>query len=152
MRALGGLEAENLFGQFKDLDLKGTGVIRPDDIPNAISTAWELMYYRLDESKNFCMHTSKAKANPVEKTHLNMTIYEKAQTVFLNPSIIYEIQPKDNVFNKPERRSKMRYKRDHGVINPYNAPSKGARTIRQYHHCDEEKIYAEKRLPKPWTL
>ena len=67
MRALGSLEAENLFGQFQDLDPKGTVVIRPDDIPKAISTAWELMYYRLDESKNFYMHTSKAKVYTVKR-------------------------------------------------------------------------------------
>ena len=35
VRALGSLEAENLFGEFQDLDLKGVGALRPDDIPIA---------------------------------------------------------------------------------------------------------------------
>jgi hypothetical protein len=35
VRALGSLEAENLLGEFQDLNPKGVGVLRPDDIPIA---------------------------------------------------------------------------------------------------------------------
>jgi hypothetical protein len=59
--ALGSLEAENLFGEFQDLDPKGVGVLRPDDIPIAISTACELLSVRMDAKKSFFMQTSKAK-------------------------------------------------------------------------------------------
>ena len=50
-RALGSLEAENFFGEFQELDPKGSGVIRPDDIPKAISTACELIGARLDPNR-----------------------------------------------------------------------------------------------------
>ena len=43
VRALGSLEAENIFGEFQDLDPKSRGVIRPDDIPSALSRAYELL-------------------------------------------------------------------------------------------------------------
>jgi hypothetical protein len=47
VRALGSLEAENLFGEFQDIDPKGVGVLRPDDIPIAMSTACELLSVRM---------------------------------------------------------------------------------------------------------
>jgi hypothetical protein len=47
------LEAENLFGEFQDLDPKGVGVLRPDDIPIAMSTACELLSVRMDAKKSF---------------------------------------------------------------------------------------------------
>ena len=55
-RALGSLEAENFFGEFQDLDPKGSGVIRPEDIPKAISTACELIEARLDPTR--CVKSS----------------------------------------------------------------------------------------------
>ena len=42
VRALGSLEAENFFSGFQDLDPKGSGVLRQDDVSAAISTACEL--------------------------------------------------------------------------------------------------------------
>ena len=42
VRALGSLEAENFFSGFQDLDPKGSGVLRPNDVSAAISTACEL--------------------------------------------------------------------------------------------------------------
>lgn len=50
-RSLGSLEAENFFGEFQELDPKGSGLIRPDDIPKAISTACELIGARLDPNR-----------------------------------------------------------------------------------------------------
>lgn len=47
-RSLGSLEAENFFGEFQDLDPRGSGVIRPDDIPKALSTACQLIEARLN--------------------------------------------------------------------------------------------------------
>ena len=42
VRALGSLESENFFGAFQDLDPKGSGVLRPDDVGAALSTACEI--------------------------------------------------------------------------------------------------------------
>jgi hypothetical protein len=67
VRALGSLEAENLFGEFQDLDPKGVGVLRPDDIPIDISTACELLSVRMDAKKSFFMQTSKAKVYPLHE-------------------------------------------------------------------------------------
>ena len=67
VRALGSLEAENLFGEFQDLDPKGVGVLRPDDIPIAISTACELLSVKMDAKKSFFMQTSKAKVYPLHE-------------------------------------------------------------------------------------
>ena len=39
VRTLGSLEAENLFGEFQDLDPKGSGVIKAEDIPAALESA-----------------------------------------------------------------------------------------------------------------
>ena len=64
VRALGSLEAENLFGEFQDIDPKGVGVLRPDDIPIAMSTACELLSVRMDA---FFMQTSKAKVYPLHE-------------------------------------------------------------------------------------
>ena len=54
VRALGSLENENFFGDFQDLDPSGSGVIRPDDVSAAISTACELSESRLDPNRYFC--------------------------------------------------------------------------------------------------
>lgn len=51
VRALGSLESENFFGQFQDLDPKGSGVLRPDDVSTAISTACELTQARFDPNR-----------------------------------------------------------------------------------------------------
>ncbi|VDI80060.1 Hypothetical predicted protein [Mytilus galloprovincialis] len=51
-RALGSLEAENFFWAFQDLDPKGSGIIRPDDVPAAIRTACDLIGTRLDPNRN----------------------------------------------------------------------------------------------------
>ena len=50
-RALGSLEVENFFGEFQELDPSGSGVIRADDIPKALSTASELIEARLNPNR-----------------------------------------------------------------------------------------------------
>jgi hypothetical protein len=57
VRALGSLEAENLFGEFQDLDPKGVDALRPDDIPIAMSTGCELLSVRIDAKKSLLMQT-----------------------------------------------------------------------------------------------
>jgi hypothetical protein len=48
VRAVGSLDVENFFGTFQDIDPKGTGVFRPDDIPSALAVAAELIDSKLD--------------------------------------------------------------------------------------------------------
>ena len=95
VRALGSLKAENIFGEFQDLDPKGSGVIRPDDIPSALSTACKLLYTRMDKQRSFFMHTSKAKVYPLHKLmDCSETIDGK---LFINPSVVPTICPRYHV-------------------------------------------------------
>jgi len=45
------LDIENFFSTFQDIDPRGTGVLRPDDIPSAIGVATELLDARLDPDR-----------------------------------------------------------------------------------------------------
>lgn len=58
VRALGSLEAENLFGQFQDLDPKGSGVMKSEDIPTALEHACQLLKVRLSPDRPFHMTLS----------------------------------------------------------------------------------------------
>ena len=51
LRSVGSLDIENFFGSFQDLDRRGTGVLRPDDIPAAIGVAVELMETRMNPDR-----------------------------------------------------------------------------------------------------
>lgn len=51
VRTVGSLDIENFFGSFQDIDPRGTGVLRPDDIPIAIGVAMELLDARLDPER-----------------------------------------------------------------------------------------------------
>jgi hypothetical protein len=51
VRAVGSLDIENFFGTFQDIDPKGTGVIRPDDIPAALNAATELIDVKSDPNR-----------------------------------------------------------------------------------------------------
>lgn len=144
VRSLGSLEAENFFGEFQDLDPKGCGVLRPDDIPCAIGTVCELLSIRMDDKKSFFMQTSKSKIYPVHP------VIDESQsdhnTMFFNPSKIQLIEPKDHFFDSSERGKRMHAKRKVSTITKYGAPCKGIKPVRQHHRCDEEKILPHKRL------
>ena len=64
VRTLGSLEAENLFGEFQDLDPKGSGVIKAEDIPAALESACQLQKTPLMAERPFHMSLSKAKVYP----------------------------------------------------------------------------------------
>lgn len=64
VRTLRSLEAENLFGEFQDLDPKGSGVIKAEDIPAALESACQLQKTRLMAERPFHMSLSKAKVYP----------------------------------------------------------------------------------------
>ena len=143
VRALGSLEAENLFGAFQDR----SGVIRPDDIPAALNTACEILTARMDSTKPFHIHTSRAKVYPLH-TLMESDISIDG-SVFLTPNVVDTVKPKDHEFDMSERTDRKQRKRKSGKISTYNAPAKGCRTVRQHHHCDEEKIFADIRANKP---
>ncbi|KAL5022708.1 hypothetical protein ScPMuIL_001863 [Solemya velum] len=65
VRTLGSLEAENFFGEFQDLDPKGSGVIEAEEVPAALETACQMNQTRLMPNSPFHMSLSKAKVYPV---------------------------------------------------------------------------------------
>ena len=67
VRSLGSLEAENLFGQFQDLDPKGTGVVKAEEVPAAFEAACQLLKVRLLPDRPFHMTLSKQKVYPVNE-------------------------------------------------------------------------------------
>ncbi|CAC5400790.1 unnamed protein product [Mytilus coruscus] len=89
VRALDSLKSENFFGQFQDLDLKGSGVLRPDDVSTAISTACEPTQARFDPNRVFYMNTSRAKVYPVKELE---TKSERLDTLnYVTPQQVYMI-------------------------------------------------------------
>ena len=65
VRSLGSLEAENFFGEFQDLDPKGSGVIKTDEVPAALENACQLLKTRLKPDRPFHMNLSRAKVYPL---------------------------------------------------------------------------------------
>ena len=53
------LDSENFFGEFQSLDPKGSGVLSPDDIPQALEAGSYILHERLNPSRTFCMRTSR---------------------------------------------------------------------------------------------
>lgn len=53
VRTLGSLEVENFFGEFQDLDPKGSGVIEAEEVPAALESACQLMSTRLLPNRPF---------------------------------------------------------------------------------------------------
>lgn len=67
VRSLGSLEIENFFGEFQDLDPKGSGVIKAEEIPLALESASQLISTRLLPNRPFHMSLSRAKVYPVHE-------------------------------------------------------------------------------------
>ncbi|XP_060553199.1 uncharacterized protein LOC132714356 [Ruditapes philippinarum] len=144
-RALGSLEAENFFGEFQELDPRGSGVIKPDDIPKAISTACELIGARLDPNRDFYMHTSQAKVYPVHQFMPNFD-KEEASMLYITPSNVTEITPRNHYFDQPLRAKRKHGKRKSGEISKPATACRGVRPVREHHKCDESKILPHVRL------
>jgi hypothetical protein len=70
VRSLGSLEAENFFGEFQDLDPKGSGVIKADDIPAALESVCQMNHTRLMPGRPFYMSLSRAKVYPLHGLHM----------------------------------------------------------------------------------
>ena len=87
------------------------------------------------------MHTSKAKVYPLNKLmDCSETVDGK---VFVNPSIVDTIDPRNHMFDVPERANRKE-KRASACIKPHDAPAKGARPVRERHYCDQSKILPNK--------
>ena len=92
VRSLGSLEAENFFGEFQDLDPKGTGVIRADEVPAALESACQLLRTRLMPDRPFHMALSEAKVYPLHELMEESDIQEPKDYVY--PQFIESIKLK----------------------------------------------------------
>ena len=102
-------------------DPKGSGVIRPDDIPTTIGSACELLSTRMDTKKPFIVHTSRAKVYPLHS--LMDTDDGSEASIFINSNVVNMIKPSDHVFDMPERAKRLQ-KKQSGTINTYNPCSR----------------------------
>ena len=89
VRSLGSLEVENFFGEFQDIDPKGSGVIKASEIPSALETACQMLKTRLNPDRKFHMNLSKAKVYPVHDLYKNCDT--ETQKCFLYPEFVDKI-------------------------------------------------------------
>ncbi|KAK3085103.1 hypothetical protein FSP39_024263 [Pinctada imbricata] len=140
VRSVGSLDIENFFGTFQDLDPKGTGVLRPDDIPAAISVSVELLDGKLDPNRGFEMETSRAKVYPTKKilTTSNSVCIDRKVSEGIRRDF-KSIEAIDHAFDLPER-ARRKPKRKCATVSKPDEPAKGCHPVRKFHKRDESKI------------
>lgn len=89
VRSLGRLEAENLFGEFLDLDPKGSGVIKTDDIPAALESACQMNHTRLMPGRPFYMSLFRAKVYPLHGLHMDEEM--EVDLPYIYPTTVQQI-------------------------------------------------------------
>ena len=90
VRSLGSLEAENFFGEFQDLDPKGSGIIKADEVPAALETACQMLKTRIKPDRKFHMNLSRAKMYPIKD--LMVEGDAESQSQFFYPTFVTNIQ------------------------------------------------------------
>lgn len=84
VRALGSLEVENFFGQFQDLDPKGSGVLKAEEVPAALESACQLLQTCMRKDRKFDMVISrKTKVYPIHEMMEDCSI--ESSPVFMTP-------------------------------------------------------------------
>ncbi|XP_062608960.1 uncharacterized protein LOC134270730 [Saccostrea cucullata] len=141
VRAVGSLDVENFFGSFQDIDPKGTGVFRPDDIPSALAVAAELIDSKLDPNRGFHMDTSATqKVYPVNDRLPMETeereVNELSDVIWRDLTTIYPI---NHEFDKEER-TRCKQKRKSSTVSKPDEPGRGCLPVRVFHKRDETKI------------
>ncbi|CAC5422641.1 unnamed protein product [Mytilus coruscus] len=142
-RSIGTFDIENLFGAFQDWDAKGTGVLRADEVPEAMLTACDLYNTRLNEARGFYMHTSASRVYPVPPMTKHVDILTtETYTLPTEDNIrrLGKIIMRDHVFDQPERKH-ANPKRKKGTISSLGEPSKGIKSVREERYkLNESKI------------
>ncbi|XP_053383231.1 uncharacterized protein LOC123562931 [Mercenaria mercenaria] len=139
VRAVGSLDIENFFGSFQDIDPRGTGVLRPADVPIAIGVAMELLDARLDPERGFYMNTSRKRVYPSKE---NMSACTTQQIIddWDGPlRDVSTIRLRDHSFDLEERRRGKRTRKSGKVSKP-NQPARNPFPVREYHKASEAKI------------
>ena len=89
VRTLGSLEAENFFGEYQDLDPKGSGVIKAEDIPAALESACQMNPTRLMPGRPFYMSLSRAKVYPLHGLHMDEEM--EVDLPYIYPTTVQQI-------------------------------------------------------------
>ncbi|CAH1782775.1 unnamed protein product [Owenia fusiformis] len=158
VRALGSQMSETYFSSFRDLDPQGDGVLKPADIPKAMSISCQLLDIRLNPDRGFCFNTTRRKPVYVERP-LGVSVQAEddsdgeqglavqlAHLSFREDSV--EIAPdiitiRDHEFDKCTPSHK--YKRKSVYVSRPDSSAKGVKGIREFHRRNEEKILYHKR-------
>ncbi|CAG2200998.1 unnamed protein product [Mytilus edulis] len=143
VRTLGSLEIENFFGEFQDLDPKGSGVIKAEEVPDALESASQLLSTRLMPNRPFHMSLSRAKVYPVK----DLMAQCGTETImpFVYPTLTNCIKLRDHMFDLKDR-SKRKAQRKLATISEPDCAARGVAPVRQFHKVDESKILPHKRL------
>ena len=126
LRALGSAMNETFFSGLRDIDVASQGVIAPDQIPKAMSTACLLMESRLDEERGFYMKTTKRCPVYTVPSFTNVTAsFDISESSSQEKSSMIEFREHQAFDDKSHKR---RWK-NAGVNHP-DGPAKGAMSIR----------------------
>ena len=100
-RYIGSLHSETMFSNFQDIEPKGSGVLRPDDIPAALGAAACIYRHKLSDNRTFDMKTSR------KRVYLEQTL---TQHVGIEKSVsdlggkLNTILASNHTFDKPLKR------------------------------------------------
>ena len=140
-RSISSLDSETMFGTFQDIDPKGSGVLRADDIPTALGTAVCIFTHKLDPKRCFPMTTTRKKVYTEHELHASEDISMKPATESKSP---YIIVANTHAFDRENRKTKNP-KRKSGTISMLSESSRGAQGVRSFHKLNEEKILPHRR-------
>ena len=143
-RAISSLDSETMFSSFQDLDPKGQGVLRPDDIPTALGTALCLLHHRLDGNRSFEMKTSRKRVYPEHELDDLTTDTEETDVEGHTDGTWKSVYCKSHAFDLPSR-ANTNPKRKRSRISKTGECSVGATGVRAFHKVNEEAILPHRR-------
>lgn len=135
-RSLSSLDSETFFSSFQDIDPKGTGVLRADDIESALTTACFLNDQRLKDDRNFNMTTARA---CVYKHEAFSTMHVQRDDEVVSAPTMDTITIRPLSFDEKQRQ-KQKPKRKSGTISQSGVVARGATGVRVHHKVNEENI------------
>ena len=155
VRALGSQMNETFFSSFADLDSQRNykGVLKPSEVPKAMSRACKLLELRMDPSRKFAFVTKRNQTYPIKEFELasDSRQIEEFPSPFpsplsptpMSPQATGMISPKNNpYFDTPTTRVS---KRKSGKISRPDEPARGMLGVRQYHRSDDTHVLAHVR-------
>ena len=138
-RSVSSLDSETFFSSLQELDPKGTGVLRPDDIPLALGTATCILNHKLSGTRTFNMNTSTKRVYPEHMSGASGDGVMGVEHVSSTKGDTSKIMAHSHSFDIPLRKHK-KPRRKGSTIGRIGTSSKGATGVRSFHKINEEKI------------